>query len=352
MAYILHNLSRDEVEHYPKKSGSLFHDPDNLDTRIVNVDVGCKFGIHPASVPIKDLCDHYLLDADESEVQRLKQHYSNHNNIDLDCYFVGRNSKRREQERLFLYSHSGGHSKYLPDSARGYWKNFRKGSGTIVGEKIVPKISLDEFSQSKSIQPDFLKIDVEGAELEVLEGAEVILSDSVLGVRIEVELNPLYKNQEPTYGEVNKRLREKGFEFLFFDKFFTNSYTPFSNFFVEEPYGQLVGADAIYVLSPDEILNRGNARQVLDYAIFCFCNKATDLGMHILVEGVEQKIYNAEEWKHTKRYKFLEKNVATLLFNLQDKPGNSLKEFSSLWKKIFASDWIDYGDFYKRFPLT
>ena len=114
---------------------------DSLEQKIISVDVGCKFGIHPSLIPIKDLCDHYLLDADELEISRLKEHYKEKKNINLDCYFVGHLSEQNEKERLYLYSHSGGHSKYLPDEDGGYWKTFRKGSGDIVGEKKVDKMT-------------------------------------------------------------------------------------------------------------------------------------------------------------------------------------------------------------------
>ena len=70
------------------------------------------------------------------------------------------------------------------------------------------------------------------------------------------------------------------------------------------------------------------------------------------MEAAKQKIYKPEEWQYTEKYRFLEKSVATLLFKIQDRPGNNLKEFAKLWGLMFVSDWINYGDFYKRFPLT
>jgi FkbM family methyltransferase len=56
---------------------------------------------------------------------------------------------------------------------------------------------------------DFLKVDVQGAELMVFEGAGRIL-DNALVVHTEVQFAPLYKGV-PLFGEIDIHLRSKGF---------------------------------------------------------------------------------------------------------------------------------------------
>ena len=56
---------------------------------------------------------------------------------------------------------------------------------------------------------DFLKIDVQGAELMVFEGAARIL-DHALVVHTEVQFVPLY-NGVPLFGEIDVHMRSKGF---------------------------------------------------------------------------------------------------------------------------------------------
>ena len=47
--------------------------------------------------------------------------------------------------------------------------------GELSGEVIAESVSLDEFFDSKGVTPDVIKIDVQGAEMEALRGAEQIL---------------------------------------------------------------------------------------------------------------------------------------------------------------------------------
>jgi FkbM family methyltransferase len=74
----------------------------------------------------------------------------------------------------------------------------------------VETMTLDAFFQEENLRAvDFLQVDVQGAELEVLSGATQILSN-VLAIDIEVEFAPLYLNQ-PLFADVDSFLRQKDF---------------------------------------------------------------------------------------------------------------------------------------------
>ena len=66
---------------------------------------------------------------------------------------------------------------------------------------------LDDLPELKDT--DFLKVDVQGAELLVFEGATRLLDD-VLVVETEVEFVPLYEGQ-PLFADIDAFLRSKGF---------------------------------------------------------------------------------------------------------------------------------------------
>lgn len=75
--------------------------------------------------------------------------------------------------------------------------------------------NLDTFCREEGIEEvDFIQIDVQGAELDVLRGASQILENSLLGVQLEVEFSPLYANQ-PLFSDVDVYLRK--YDFTLFD---------------------------------------------------------------------------------------------------------------------------------------
>jgi FkbM family methyltransferase len=79
----------------------------------------------------------------------------------------------------------------------------------------VDTIALDDLAAAGELpQPvDFLKIDTQGSELEILRSGEAAVLDDVLGIAVEVEFRELYRGQ-PLFGDVEQYLRGRGFDLL------------------------------------------------------------------------------------------------------------------------------------------
>lgn len=76
----------------------------------------------------------------------------------------------------------------------------------------IDTVSLDEFVRMYAIGPiDFIKIDIQGAELDVFAGGVRALTDT-LGIVSEVEFVPLYEDQ-PLFGDVCRFLAGQGIAF-------------------------------------------------------------------------------------------------------------------------------------------
>ena len=79
----------------------------------------------------------------------------------------------------------------------------------------VDTTTLDHFCEQEGIHEiDFLQIDVQGADLDVLQGASRILNCGTLAVQIEVEFSSLYVDQ-PLFADVDNCLRK--YDFSLFD---------------------------------------------------------------------------------------------------------------------------------------
>jgi len=93
---------------------------------------------------------------------------------------------------------------------------------------------------------DFLKLDVQGAELMVLENAKNVLCN-VSVIQCEVEFLQLYEGQ-PLMADVDAFLRSQGFAFLRFSSMMGRSFKPVQK--VNDPFSpisQILWADAVYV---------------------------------------------------------------------------------------------------------
>lgn len=129
----------------------------------------------------------------------------------------------------------------------------------VVGTERVATRRLDDLPEVERI--DYLKIDVQGAELDVLRGSERKLADTLV-IHLEVEFVPMYKGQ-PLFGEVDAHLRARGFEFHSFLGLCGRAFKPLLNGSSRtEPIRQHLWSDVLYVrdfmrlreLSPPRLL--------------------------------------------------------------------------------------------------
>jgi Methyltransferase FkbM domain len=82
----------------------------------------------------------------------------------------------------------------------------------VKGERRIDAVSLDEACRNENVWPDYLKLDVEGAELQVLEGGEQATRNTLV-LDVEVEFAPLRAGQ-PLFGDVDGHLRGRGWSLL------------------------------------------------------------------------------------------------------------------------------------------
>jgi len=104
--------------------------------------------------------------------------------------------------------------------------------------------SLDDQLRTRGITDvDFVKVDTQGSELLVLQGASNALVSSVAGVEVEVEFSAIYKDQ-PLFADVDTFLR--GLGFLLFD-LRPCYWKRAAGRSLGGPRGQVIWADALYL---------------------------------------------------------------------------------------------------------
>jgi FkbM family methyltransferase len=111
----------------------------------------------------------------------------------------------------------------------------------------VETVSLNDWAAREGIDDvDFIKVDVEGAELEVLDGAGPVL-DAAIGVQVDVAFQPLGP-QYPLFREIDALLSARGFQL--FDLPRIGRVGRLASPIVREESGQALVADALYLRDP------------------------------------------------------------------------------------------------------
>ena len=117
----------------------------------------------------------------------------------------------RETRRVHLANHPMCTSLYRPnEELMREFNNLEVAYLRDISE--VETRSLDELAEEGCFgRVDFIKIDIQGAELDAFQGATKALR-STLGIVTEVEFSPIYEDQ-PLFGDVDRELRSRGFIF-------------------------------------------------------------------------------------------------------------------------------------------
>ena len=166
--------------------------------------------------------------------------------------------------------------------------------------------TLDTFCQLEEIEEiDFLQIDVQGADLQVLEGGSSILERSVLAVQVEVEFSHLYVDQ-PLFAEVDNYMRKQGF--TLFDLSTARRLRARSPIVSTSHPGQLLWGDAFYFRdllrenlstdskAPERLLKLACLADIMDFS---------DYALELLE-------YLTLEYGHNEKYNFANNIIESL----------------------------------------
>ncbi len=194
----------------PKNNGNSIAHTFEATEPIVVVDVGCRWGFAERFLSERCLSSFKVFgfDPDEVECARLKASYRHLPDGYVTCVPVGL-AGSPGLRNLYLTKEPACSSLHPPIQhlAEAY-----PALDCISLQKITTAhvTTLDLWAHNANLQAiDYIKIDTQGSELEILKGGESIL-DSTRCIDIEVEFNPIYEGQT-LFGETDTYLRSKGF---------------------------------------------------------------------------------------------------------------------------------------------
>lgn len=198
----------------------------------------------------------------------------------------------------------------------------------VIGKEVVSARPLDDVLSEMDLKGvDFLKIDTQGSELDILKGAEDTLLRSAFGVEVEVEFLPLYEGQ-PLFPDLHAFLADRGYQFIDFPNTFSvrdfqfivrgskgyQSRTAFLRAWTRRLSSssgswrgarQLLYADAVFLRDPVPYLtvSAANADHRIFSGIFICCAlRYYDYAWRLLSTGVEKSLIRSEQAEELHRF--------------------------------------------------
>jgi len=172
---------------------------------VVIFDVGARDGVNSEWAVFGDQARVYCFEPDEEECRRLGANAPPH--VRYIATALGRSSGAAT-----LFETKLAYSTGLYKTRMEYFGRFlNRDNGITVAERTVAVRSLDEVVSSAGIAHiDFIKLDAEGAELDILEGAKVALgAGNFLGVLSEIRLHREI-NGSPPFASLDAFLQDHG----------------------------------------------------------------------------------------------------------------------------------------------
>ena len=206
------------------------------------VDVGAAGEVEPRWKPFIDSLNYIGFEPDERSRETIRNQKNRFKNYQILPYAL---SNETSSKKFNLCKKPQVSSIYDPN--HNFLNRFPDASRFDIAEiTSFECVTLDSIDM---LRIDFLKIDIQGAENDVLKGAPLSLR-SILGLELEVEFIELYKDQ-PLFGEVCKTLSEYEIEFIDFVHLTRWERKGHND------HGQCIFGDALFLRSPESLIGQG-----------------------------------------------------------------------------------------------
>jgi len=210
------------------------------------IDIGARSGIQAPWIALREFVGLITFEPDREEFQALQA-----TKRPSDQIFNTALAESAREKALLLTASRGCSSLYEPN---GEFLNQFPDFSRFAVEKTVPMVTetLDSLLDNGRLEGfDFAKIDVQGAELDILKGGKKSLSDNALGLEVEVEFQPIYKGQ-PLFADVDQFVRtELGLELQDLRKTYWK-YPEGRG--IGGTKGKLIFGDALYLRAPEALV--------------------------------------------------------------------------------------------------
>jgi FkbM family methyltransferase len=310
--------------------------------RCVVVDAGARYGLHPTWADLRGVAEFHMFEMDKVEADRLAAKYKADANIRI--YPVALYSSDTTL-KFTVTEHQALNSVFETNSELLQQHDYMTRDFTPTAVREVEARSLDSLFRGQDVH--FVKLDVEGAEYDVLQGSGDMLERSVLGLRAEVLFAEVYKGAA-LFGDLNKYMIDRGFELLNLD--YNGAGNKAGRFTLPGRFGRLISSDAVWIVGNDRLHAQTGERKrddILRMAVFLMNNNATDLAIDLMMRAVTREGVSFEAIKDDPLFKAFHKKAAYLFKALLSVPNMEEEDITSTYKTIFGLDFPLMNRFYE-----
>jgi len=321
-------------------------------------DIGARYGIHPSWNGFDAPLRYIAFEPDAEEAKRLRTIYRGTASFSYEVRETALDRSAGERD-FHLLRHRGLSSCLKPDLTSECFRHFKPGQAEI--ERII-RIDTqrgDDVFDALGVLPDFLKVDTEGTEQDVIEGFERTFEKGVLGVRASCNFQPCFIGQR-LFSDSHDYLLARGFILLNLD-YQGFGYPRLGLFRKPDPlegedhrYGILVAADGVWIRKPETLGAVVGAQQALmarlKLAAFCFFNNAPDLAIDMVRESAMAGSLGAAV-AATPLYKMLRLRSARFLGRYRTIPDEQWDRAAGIFQDTFGEPLPGGSDFYPQLAV-
>ena len=172
-------------------------------TPFILIDIGARRGFHPIFNNIDNI-NKIGFEPDKEEFDNLISKKKKNETFYQEAL------ADRNKNIFFYYTKNIGSSGLLIPNFKYYSRFIDEGQLKIKKKIEIKVTTLDNYKKKKLINDlDFLKIDTEGYDLNILKGGRQLVNNYCLGVQSEVYFNPV-REKLPYFGEIHKLMESYG----------------------------------------------------------------------------------------------------------------------------------------------
>jgi FkbM family methyltransferase len=226
-------------------------------------DVGSLGGIHPITENFSNYLNVVCFEPNIKELENLENKNNNNNNNYAKIIYSEKALFRDKGTKILHIAKLDTNSSLLRASDE-FIKRYQATNFETIEQKRIKTTTIDliidEELRKKNINAEFIKIDTQGTEYQILEGAKSNLKSNTVAILCEVEFFPLYENQK-LFEDVIIYLRKFGFKLYgIYPNYRSNQKLNKKYFEYEE---RLIWGDAVFLWDPFEIsFDKINQRRI------------------------------------------------------------------------------------------